>query len=108
MKKHSLFKIIASGLLVATTTVSCVGAKTDFNEVGKQMVIMLRNSHYERYEFDEKLGAKFFDSYINALDGNKQWLFYYHLHLTVHACNFQNVMGYLLHAMGHHSRRHKP
>jgi len=73
MKKNSLFKIIASGLLVATTTVSCVGAKTDFNEVGKQMVIMLRNSHYERYEFDEKLGAKFFDSYIDALDGNKQY-----------------------------------
>ncbi len=73
MKQQSLLKILASSFLVAMTTVSCVGAKTDFNEVGKQMVIMLRNSHYERYAFDEKLGTKFFDSYIKQLDGNKQY-----------------------------------
>lgn len=73
MKKHSFSKILACGLFVAMTSVSCVGAKTNFNEVGKQMVIMLRNSHYERYDFDEKLGAKFFDTYINQLDGNKQY-----------------------------------
>lgn len=71
MKKHSLLKILVSGLLVASSTVSC--AKTDFNEVGKQMVIMLRNSHYERYAFDERLGSRFFDSYIKQLDGNKQY-----------------------------------
>jgi carboxyl-terminal processing protease len=73
MKQQSLLKILASSFFIAMTTVSCVGAKTNFNEVGKQMVIMLRNSHYERYAFDEKLGAKFFDSYINQLDGNKQY-----------------------------------
>ena len=73
MKKHSLLKILASGFIVAMTSVSCVGAKTDFNEVGKQMVIMLRNSHYERYAFDEKLGSKFFETYIQSLDGNKQY-----------------------------------
>ncbi|MBT8044404.1 MAG: PDZ domain-containing protein, partial [Verrucomicrobiae bacterium] len=73
MKKHSLLKILVSSFVVAMTSVSCVGAKTDFNEVGKQMVIMLRNSHYERYAFDEKLGEKFFDTYIKSLDGNKQY-----------------------------------
>ncbi|MBT8035906.1 MAG: carboxy terminal-processing peptidase [Verrucomicrobiae bacterium] len=73
MKQPSLLKIFASIFFVATTAVSCVGAKTDYNEVGKQMVIMLRNSHYERYAFNEKLGTKFFDSYIKHLDGNKRY-----------------------------------
>lgn len=73
MKKHSLFKVLASGLLLTMTSVSCVGAKTDFNEVGKQMLIMLRNSHYERFDFDAKLGERFFDTYIKELDGNKQY-----------------------------------
>lgn len=71
MKRRSPSKIIATSLLVAMAAVSGVAAKTDFNEVGKQMVIMLRNSHYERFEFDEKLAARFFDTYIKTLDGNK-------------------------------------
>ena len=73
MKKRSLLKVLASGLFLTMTSVSCVTAKTDFNEVGKQMLIMLRNSHYERFDFDEKLGERFFDAYINELDGNKQY-----------------------------------
>ncbi|BDS08687.1 peptidase S41 [Oceaniferula spumae] len=73
MKKHSLLKVLSCGLLLSLTSVSCVGAKTDFNEVGKQMLIMLRNSHYERYDFDAKLGERFFDSYIDSLDASKQF-----------------------------------
>lgn len=73
MKKQSFFKIFASSLLITMTSVSCVGAKTNFNEVGKQMLLMLRNSHYERFEFDEKLGERFFNSYINELDRGKQY-----------------------------------
>lgn len=73
MKKQSLLKVLASSLLITMTSVSCVGAKTNFNEVGKQMLIMLRNSHYERFEFDAKLGERFFNSYIDELDGGKQY-----------------------------------
>jgi len=73
MKKQSFLKIVATGLLLTLSTVSCAVAKTDFNEVGKQMVIMLRNSHYERFVFDEALGARFFDSYLKELDGSKQY-----------------------------------
>jgi len=73
MKRQSLRKILTTGLLVATTTISGLEAKTNFDVVGKQMVIMLRNSHYERFEFDEKLADRFFDTYIKALDGNKQY-----------------------------------
>ncbi|MCP5536352.1 MAG: carboxy terminal-processing peptidase [Akkermansiaceae bacterium] len=93
MKKHSLLKILASGFIVAMTSVSCVGAKTDFNEVGKQMVIMLRNSHYERYAFDEKLGARFFDTYINSLDGNKQYF------LASDVAGFRKKYGTNLHQL---------
>ncbi|NWK57147.1 carboxy terminal-processing peptidase [Verrucomicrobiaceae bacterium N1E253] len=71
--KQSLLKIVASGLLMTLTSVSCVSAKTDFNEVGRQMVIMLRNSHYERFAFDEDLGKRFFDSYFSHLDPSKQY-----------------------------------
>jgi len=73
MKKQSFFKLAAASLLLSLSSVSCAVAKTDFNEVGKQMVIMLRNSHYERFAFDEDLGKRFFDSYLDHLDGSKQY-----------------------------------
>ena len=73
MKRQSFFKTLTIGVLTVMTAAPYVVAKTDFNEVGKQMVIMLRNSHYERYQFDENLGARFFDAYIDSLDGNKQY-----------------------------------
>lgn len=73
MKRQSLFKALAAGLFLTLTSVSIASAKTDFNEVGKQMVIMLRNSHYERFAFNEELGDRFFNSYFNHLDGSKQY-----------------------------------
>lgn len=73
MKKPFSYKILAFSLMLASTMVPQVAAKTDFNEVGKQVIIMLRNSHYERLEFDETLSTRFFDTYIKSLDGNKQY-----------------------------------
>lgn len=73
MKKPSFFKILASSILVSLSTLSLVAAKTDFNEVGKQMIVMLRNNHYETFKFDKALGERFFDSYIDRLDANKQF-----------------------------------
>ncbi|MBK1830736.1 carboxy terminal-processing peptidase [Verrucomicrobiaceae bacterium R5-34] len=75
------------------TCVSCAVAKTDFNEVGKQMLIMLRNSHYERFDFDAKLGERFFDSYINELDPNKQFF------LAGDVTNFRNKYGKNMHQL---------
>jgi carboxyl-terminal processing protease len=72
MKKRSLHKMLALGLMLATASVPHVAAKTNFNVVGKQMLIMLRNSHYERLNIDD-LGVRFFDTYIKSLDGNKQY-----------------------------------
>ena len=73
MKKHTFSKILATGVVVAVTSMTCACAKTNFNEVGKQMVMMLTNTHYEHYPFDQKLGKRFFDGYIKSLDRNKQY-----------------------------------
>lgn len=73
MKIRSLQKTLALILVLATSSAAPLEAKTNFNVVGKQMIIMLRNSHYERLSFDANLGARFFDTYIKSLDGNKQY-----------------------------------
>jgi len=45
--------------------------KADFNEVGRQMSIMLQNSHFARLPFNEDLGRKFLNQYIRSLDFQK-------------------------------------
>jgi carboxyl-terminal processing protease len=42
--------------------------QADFNEVGRQMSIMLQNSHFARLPFDEALGRRFLDDYLKDLD----------------------------------------
>ncbi|MGB1873749.1 MAG: carboxy terminal-processing peptidase [Akkermansiaceae bacterium] len=71
MKLSSLHKTLACGLMFAAAVAPNLEAKTDFNKVGEKVLIMLRNSHYERIELDEALGARFFESYIKELDSNK-------------------------------------
>jgi len=44
------------------------GQQADFNEVGRQMSIMLQNSHFARLPFDEALGRRFLDDYLKDLD----------------------------------------
>ena len=73
MKRSSFIKHVASAAVLSFSTLSCATAKTDFNEVGKQMLITLRNNHYETFEFNAKLGDRFFNSYLNSLDSNKQF-----------------------------------
>ena len=43
-------------------------ADSDFNEVGKNVVIMLQNSHYLRLPYNEELSQRFFANYLNDLD----------------------------------------
>lgn len=73
MKKHSLSKFFATVAVAGLSSVTCACAKTNFDEVGKQMVMLLTNTHYEHYDFDQKLGKRFFDGYIKSLDRNKQY-----------------------------------
>lgn len=42
--------------------------QADFNEVGRQMAIMLQNSHFARLDFNEELSKRFLDDYLKDLD----------------------------------------
>jgi carboxyl-terminal processing protease len=43
-------------------------ADSDFNEVGKNVVIMLQNTHYLRLPYNEELSQRFFVNYLKDLD----------------------------------------
>jgi len=45
--------------------------QADFNEVGRQMAIMLQNSHFARLPYNAELSRKFFDDYLADLDFQK-------------------------------------
>jgi carboxyl-terminal processing protease len=47
--------------------------RADFNQVGRQMAIMLQNSHYAQLPFDEALGRRFLDDYLEDLDSQKSY-----------------------------------
>lgn len=42
--------------------------QADFDEVGRQMAIMLQNSHFARLDFNEELSKRFLDDYLKDLD----------------------------------------
>lgn len=45
--------------------------QADFNEVGRQMAIMLQNSHFARLPYNAELGSKFLEDYLEELDSQK-------------------------------------
>jgi carboxyl-terminal processing protease len=53
--------------LVAISNTACA-QQADFNEVGRQMAIMLQNSHFARLPYNAELSRKFFDDYLKDLD----------------------------------------
>ncbi|MEG0837872.1 MAG: carboxy terminal-processing peptidase [Akkermansia sp.] len=57
--------------LIAMMVSSCAEASTDFNQVGKQMSILLQNNHFSRTEFSEDLSNKFLDTYLMKMDPSK-------------------------------------
>ncbi|HSP42522.1 MAG TPA: carboxy terminal-processing peptidase [Luteolibacter sp.] len=71
----SLFK---NSLLAATAAVALAipaGAqRADFNEVGRQMAIMLQNSHFARLPYNEELSRRFLESYLRNLDFQRLYL----------------------------------
>ena len=56
--------------LIALANPACA-QQADLNEVGRQMAIMLQNSHFGRLPYDAKLSRKFFDDYLADLDFQK-------------------------------------
>jgi len=47
---------------------SACAQQADFNEVGRQMAIMLQNSHFARLPFNPELSHRFLDDYLKDLD----------------------------------------
>lgn len=56
--------------LVALSNPACA-QQADFNEVGRQMAIMLQNSHFARLPYNAELSRKFFDDFLRDLDFQK-------------------------------------
>ncbi|MEK6230429.1 MAG: PDZ domain-containing protein, partial [Luteolibacter sp.] len=56
--------------LVAISNPACA-QRADFNEVGRQMAIMLQNSHFARLPYNAELSQKFFDDFLKDLDHQK-------------------------------------
>jgi carboxyl-terminal processing protease len=57
------------GFVVSSQTVKAQQA--DFNEVGRQMAIMLQNSHFARLPYDAQLSHRFLEEYLEGLDFQK-------------------------------------
>jgi carboxyl-terminal processing protease len=58
----------ASIASAAALACSASAQTADFNEVGRQMAIMLQNSHFARLPFNEELSHRFLDDYLKDLD----------------------------------------
>jgi len=62
------------GMSAAVTLCCHTSAQTaDFNEVGRQMAIMLQNSHFARLPFNEELSRRFLDDYLKDLDFQRMY-----------------------------------
>lgn len=65
-------KAVAAVALVATSCSACA-QQADFNEVGRQMAIMLQNSHFARLPFNAELSQRFMDDYLKDLDFQRMY-----------------------------------
>lgn len=64
----SWFRKTASAVALVALSCTACAQQADFNEVGRQMAIMLQNSHFARLPFDAKLSDRFLDDYLKDLD----------------------------------------
>ena len=73
MNMHSFrwIRLTAFSALAAAAITSCASAATDFNQVGKQMSLLLQNFHFSRKEFSDELSGKFLETYLRKVDPNK-------------------------------------
>lgn len=64
----SWFRKAASAVALATLSCTALAQQADFNEVGRQMAIMLQNSHFGRLPFNAELSQRFLTDYLKDLD----------------------------------------
>ena len=64
----SWFRKAALAVTLVSISSSACAQQADFNEVGRQMAIMLQNSHFAKLPFDATLSERFLDDYLKDLD----------------------------------------
>ncbi len=67
----SWFRNTASAVALLVFSCSACAQQADFNEVGRQMAIMLQNSHFARLPFNAELSKRFLEDYLKDLDFQK-------------------------------------
>src|SRR6478672_7069113 len=67
----SWFRNAASAVALLVVSCSACAQQADFNEVGRQMAIMLQNSHFARLPFNAELSKRFLEDYLKDLDFQK-------------------------------------
>jgi len=66
---HRLSNLLTIGLL-SLLSLAC-SAKTNFNNVGQEMVLILQNGHYAKLSFDDDMSMRILTDYIEKLDPQK-------------------------------------
>lgn len=61
-------KAVTRCAAIVVLSCSACAQQADFNEVGRQMAIMLQNSHFARLPFNAELSQRFLDDYLKDLD----------------------------------------
>ena len=64
----SWFRKTASAAALLAASCSACAQQADFNEVGRQMAIMLQNSHFAKLPFNAELSQRFLGDYLKDLD----------------------------------------
>jgi carboxyl-terminal processing protease len=70
MTNYWLQKAFSAVAAIALTCSACA-QQADFNEVGRQMAIMLQNTHIARLPFNAELSQRFLADYLKDLDFQK-------------------------------------
>ncbi len=65
------FQNVLRGIAAAALVTTASAQTADFNEVGRQMAIMLQNSHFARLPFNEELSRRFLQDYLTDLDSQR-------------------------------------
>ncbi len=62
------FRKAATAVAILAFALPASAQRADFNEVGRQLAIMLQNSHFARLPFNEELSKRFLEDYLKSLD----------------------------------------
>jgi carboxyl-terminal processing protease len=73
MSMRRVFLSLAMAASASFVSVPACAQQADFNEVGKNMAIMLVNSHFARLPFNEALSQRFLEDYLDDLDGARMY-----------------------------------